>query len=91
MSIDGSAGEVMLEDVPTSPSEVIQVVQGKLKPAKSAIYQKFEKLLGWADEIRRLGVRANADGPGDAKIAFAFGARGSACAAPSTCSSPRTG
>jgi len=76
MSIDGSAGEVMLEDVPTSPSEVIQVVQGKLKPAKSAIYQKFEKLLGWADEIRRLGVRANADGPGDAKIAFAFGARG---------------
>jgi len=76
MSIDGSAGEIMLGDVPTSPSEVIQVVQGKLKPQKSLTYQKFEKLLSWADDIRRLGVRANADGPTDAKIAFAFGARG---------------
>jgi pyruvate,orthophosphate dikinase len=76
MSIDGSTGDVMLEEVPTSPSEVIQVVQGRLKPAKSAIYQKFEKLLGWADDIRRLGVRTNADTPKDAKTAFAFGARG---------------
>jgi pyruvate,orthophosphate dikinase len=76
LSIDGSTGDVMLGQVPTSPSEVIQVVQGRLKPEKSAVYQKFEKLLGWADEIRRLGVRANADGPRDAKIAFAFGARG---------------
>jgi pyruvate,orthophosphate dikinase len=76
MSIDGSTGEVMLGELPTSPSEVIQVVQGRLKPQKSAIYQKFEKLLGWADEIRRLGVRANADTPKDAKTAFAFGARG---------------
>ncbi len=76
MSIDGSAGDIMLGDVPTSPSEVIQVVEGKLKPEKSPLYQKFEKLLSWADDIRRLGVRANADGPKDAKIAFAFGARG---------------
>jgi pyruvate,orthophosphate dikinase len=76
MSIDGSTGDVMLEEVPTSPSEVIQVVQGKLKPAKSAVYQKFEKLLGWADDIRHLGVRTNADTPKDAKTAFAFGARG---------------
>jgi pyruvate,orthophosphate dikinase len=76
MSIDGSTGDVMLGELATSPSEVIQVVQGKLKPQKSAIYQKFDKLLGWADEIRRLGVRANADTPKDARTAFAFGARG---------------
>jgi pyruvate,orthophosphate dikinase len=76
MSIDGSTGDIMLGDVPTSPSEVIQVVEGKLKAAKSPLYQKFEKLLSWADDIRRLGVRANADGPKDARIAFAFGARG---------------
>jgi pyruvate, orthophosphate dikinase len=76
ISIDGSTGEVMLEDVPTSASEIIQVVEGRLKPEKSPIHQKFEKLLGWADEIRRLGIRANADGPKDAKVAFAFGARG---------------
>ena len=76
ISIDGSTGEVILKELPTSPSEVLQVVAGKLKPEKSPLYQKFEKLLSWADEIRRLGIRANADIPRDAKVAFAFGARG---------------
>jgi pyruvate, orthophosphate dikinase len=76
ISIDGTTGDVMLAEVPTSPSEVLQVVQGQLKPEKSPLYQKFEKLLGWADEVRRLGIRANADIPRDAKVAFAFGARG---------------
>jgi pyruvate,orthophosphate dikinase len=76
ISIDGTTGEVIFGELPTSPSEVLQVVAGKLKPEKSPIYQKFEKLLSWADEVRRLGVRANADGPKDAKIAYTFGARG---------------
>jgi pyruvate,orthophosphate dikinase len=76
LSIDGTTGEVILKELPTSPSEVLQVVAGKLKPEKSAVYGKFEKLLSWADEIRRLGIRANADIPRDAKVAFAFGARG---------------
>jgi pyruvate,orthophosphate dikinase len=66
----------MLAAVPTSASEVIQVVEGRLAPEKSAVYQKFEKLLGWADDVRRLGIRANADVPKDAKVAFGFGARG---------------
>ncbi|HUG55365.1 MAG TPA: pyruvate, phosphate dikinase [Vicinamibacteria bacterium] len=76
ISIDGSTGEVILQELPTSPSEVLQVVNGTRKPAQSPLYQKFEKLLGWADEVRRLGIRANADVPRDAKVAFAFGARG---------------
>ncbi len=76
ISIDGSTGDVILKEMPTSPSEVLQVVAGTLKREKSVLYQKFEKLLGWADEIRRLGIRANADIPRDAKVAFAFGARG---------------
>jgi pyruvate,orthophosphate dikinase len=76
ISIDGATGEVILKQLPTSPSEVLQVVAGKKKPEASAIYQKFVKLLGWADEVRRLGIRANADIPRDAKVAFAFGARG---------------
>jgi pyruvate,orthophosphate dikinase len=76
ISIDGATGEVILRELPTSPSEVLQVVAGKLKPAQSKLYQKFEKLLAWADEVRRLGIRANADIPRDAKVAFAFGARG---------------
>jgi pyruvate, orthophosphate dikinase len=76
ISIDGTTGDVILKELPTSPSEVLQVVAGKLKPAQSPLYQKFEKLLSWADEIRTLGIRANADIPRDAKVAFAFGARG---------------
>src|SRR4029450_13384997 len=76
ISIDGSTGEVILKELPTSPSEVLQVVAGTRKPAQSVLYQKFERLLSWADEVRRLGVRANADIPRDAKGAFAFGARG---------------
>ena len=76
ISIDGSTGEVVLKEMPTSPSEVLQVVAGKKKAEQSPLYQKFEKLLGWADDVRRLGIRANADIPRDAKVAFAFGARG---------------
>jgi pyruvate,orthophosphate dikinase len=76
ISIDGTTGDVFLKELPTSPSEVLQVVAGKRKPESSPLYQKFEKLLSWADEIRRLGIRANADIPRDAKVAFAFGARG---------------
>jgi pyruvate,orthophosphate dikinase len=76
IAIDGSTGEVFLAELPTSPSEVLQVVAGTKKADKSAAYGKFEKLLGWADEVRKLGVRANADIPRDAKVAFAFGARG---------------
>ncbi|MBI3932779.1 MAG: pyruvate, phosphate dikinase [Acidobacteria bacterium] len=76
VSIDGATGDVILQELPTSPSEVLQVVLGKRKPEQSSLYRKFEKLLSWADEVRRLGIRANADVPRDAKVAFAFGARG---------------
>jgi pyruvate, orthophosphate dikinase len=38
--------------------------------------ERFQRLLRWADEIRRLGVRANADGPEDAARAREFGAEG---------------
>ena len=43
---------------------------------KSDIYQRFDKLLEWADKFRRLGIRANADLPDQAELAYAFGARG---------------
>jgi pyruvate, orthophosphate dikinase len=76
ISIDGSTGDVILKELPTSPSEVLQVVSGTLEAERSPLYKKFERLLAWADEVRRLGVRANADIPRDAKVAFAFGARG---------------
>ena len=62
ISIDGSTGEVLLGKVKTIEQ---QGLSGELA-----------ELLSWADEFRRLGVRANADIPRDARIARQFGAEG---------------
>jgi pyruvate, orthophosphate dikinase len=61
ITIDGAKGEIMLGEVAT------------VQPELSG---DFEKLMGWADEIRRLGVRANAETPTDARTAVEFGAEG---------------
>ncbi len=76
LSFDGLTGEVKLGQVATQPSEILQVVTGKLDRKRSDIYGRFERLLGWADKHRRLGVRANADLADQASIALAFGAEG---------------
>ena len=76
ISFDGLTGEVKIARVATKPSEILQVLGGTLKPEKSAIYQRFDTLLAWADKYRRLGVYANADLPDQARLAYAFGARG---------------
>ena len=76
VSIDGSTGEVLEGEIPTRPSEILQVVKGQKRPEESVIYQYFSRLLSWADRVRRLGVRANSDTPADARVAFAFGAEG---------------
>jgi pyruvate,orthophosphate dikinase len=47
-----------------------------MKAADSRVYRSFSTILGWADEVRRLRVRANADTPGDARVARSFGAEG---------------
>jgi pyruvate,orthophosphate dikinase len=52
------------------------VLAGTLPAKSSDIYQRFEKLLTWSDKFRRMGIRANADLPEQADIAYAFGARG---------------
>jgi pyruvate, orthophosphate dikinase len=76
VSFDGLTGEVKVGQVATKPSEILQVLDGKMKPEQSDIYQRFEKLLKWADKERTLGIRANADLPDQAELAYAFGARG---------------
>ncbi|MGO9290043.1 MAG: pyruvate, phosphate dikinase [Polyangia bacterium] len=77
ISIDGFAGEVMNGRVDTTPSEVIRVLIEKNLDSKDApAYQRYARLLGWADKIRRLHVRANADQPDQATAAVAFGAEG---------------
>jgi len=61
ITIDGTTGNVIPGDVPK---------------IEASISGEFEKLMVWADEIRRLGVRANADTPHDAETARKFGAEG---------------
>ena len=61
ITIDGSSGEVMLGEVAT--------IQPKLSGG-------FATLMGWADEIRQLGIRTNAETPAEAKAAIEFGAEG---------------
>ncbi|MGE5175870.1 MAG: pyruvate, phosphate dikinase [Hyphomicrobiales bacterium] len=76
LSLDGSTGEVLEGDVPTTDSEVVRVLTGRLKREKAPLYQRFERLMAWCDEVRRLRIRANADIPRDAKLARALGAEG---------------
>src|SRR6266542_519030 len=77
ISIDGTTGEVVLGKILTPPSEVLQVALEKsLAPENAPVYRAFEKILTWADKRRRLGVRANADTPTDARVAVVFGAQG---------------
>jgi pyruvate, orthophosphate dikinase len=77
LSIDGMTGEVIDGNLDTRPSEVVQVLVEQTRDAKDApVYRQFAELLGWADGIRRLKVRANADQPDQATTAIAFGAQG---------------
>jgi pyruvate, orthophosphate dikinase len=77
LSLDGTTGEILSGQLPTRPSEVIQVLlEESMKPSESETYRNFDRLLKWADSIRTLGVRTNADTPQDARVARLFGAHG---------------
>ena len=76
VSFDGLTGEVKLAKVASKPSEILQVLHGELAPKESDIYRRFMQILTWSDKYRRMGVRANADQPDQAELAYAFGARG---------------
>ena len=77
ISIDGSTGEVIAGAIPTIPSEVLQVLLQKTMSAEeSEVYQRYGSLMAWADRIRRLRVRTNADQPDQSATARAFGAEG---------------
>jgi pyruvate,orthophosphate dikinase len=90
ISIDGSTGNVYAGRLSTQPSEVLSVLfaskssngNGKTKPAtkpvakKGSLFEAYAKVMGWADSVRRLRVRANADQPDQCETAIAFGAEG---------------
>ncbi len=61
ISLDGGTGNVYAENIPT---------------VEAAITGDFEQVMKWADEIRTLKVRTNADTPKDAETALHFGAEG---------------
>jgi len=61
ITVDGSTG---------------QVLAGKVDMIEPQLSGEFATIIGWADKVRRLGVRANADTPADAKAAVRFGAEG---------------
>ncbi len=72
------AGKYVLErgDVITIDGSAGRVMQGAVKLRRPDLSGAFATLSGWADEERRLRVRANADTPRDAKMALEFGAEG---------------
>jgi pyruvate,orthophosphate dikinase len=77
ISIDGTTGEVIQGRMSTYPSEIAQVLIDKtMRKEDSLIFQHFSKLMEWADSVRTLGVRTNADTPKDSKVARNFGAEG---------------
>ena len=63
-------------DVITIDGTTGEVYKGSIKMRQPELSGAFATIMGWADDVRRLGVRANADTPHDAKQAREFGAEG---------------
>jgi pyruvate, orthophosphate dikinase len=76
ISIDGTTGEIFAGLIETTDSEVMRVLDGKLKADKSYTFQLFNTVMRWADKYRRLQVRTNADTPAMARQAVTLGAQG---------------
>ena len=77
ISIDGTTGQVIKGKINTKPSEVLQVlIEKTLDPAQAPVYQTFAKVMAWADKVRTLKIRTNADQPDQSANAIAFGAEG---------------
>ncbi|RDI75085.1 pyruvate, phosphate dikinase [Gaiella occulta] len=83
LSIDAAAGTVTIGEHELRAGDVItidggtgRVIVGPVRLVPPAIDENFGTILGWADALRRLRVRANADTPEDAAKAREFGAEG---------------
>jgi pyruvate,orthophosphate dikinase len=77
LSINGTVGNVYAGQLPTAPSEIVQVLVDKsLDGKKSETYTMFKTLMDWCSKATRLQVRTNADTPEQTENAIAFGATG---------------
>jgi pyruvate, orthophosphate dikinase len=76
-SINGTEGRVYAGELPTAPSEIVQVLIDKsLDPKASKTYGMFKQLMDWCSKVTRMQVRTNADTPEQTENAVAFGATG---------------
>ena len=76
ISLNGTTGKVYQGQMPLVESEIVQVTTRKLVPSKSKMFKLYTEFMRSADEVRRLGVRANADNPEAAIQALQFQAEG---------------
>jgi pyruvate,orthophosphate dikinase len=79
VSIDGSTGKVYLGEVPVVPSPVVEYFEGRMHAGADdadELVQAVHRIMAYADRVRRLRVRANADNAEDALRARRFGAQG---------------
>ena len=76
ISLDGLAGHVYLGAGRTRESDIIRYIRSLSDRDRTPVVNDFLTFMGWADEFRKLGVRANADIPRDAAVARRYGAQG---------------
>ncbi len=76
IALDGFSGKVYAGKVNVRSSEILSISSGESEPSESKLYQNYSELMKWADEYRRLGVRANAETVRDTAAAVNFGAEG---------------
>ncbi len=72
------AGNIALNegDIISIDGVTVSIFLGEVPLVEPAMGEGFKEILGWADDMRRLGVKANADTPEDARRAREFGAEG---------------
>ncbi|MDX6347351.1 MAG: pyruvate, orthophosphate dikinase, partial [Streptomyces sp.] len=79
VSVDGSTGKVYLGEVPVIPSPVVEYFEGRMHAGADdadELVAAVHRIMAYADRVRRLRVRANADNAEDASRARRFGAQG---------------
>lgn len=79
VSVDGSTGKVYLGEVPVVPSPVVEYFEGRMHAGADdadELVAAVHRIMAYADRVRRLRVRANADNAEDALRARRFGAQG---------------
>ncbi|HEX5568444.1 MAG TPA: pyruvate, phosphate dikinase [Streptomyces sp.] len=79
ISIDGSTGRIYRGEVPVVPSPVVEYFEGRMHAGANdadELVKAVHRIMAYADRVRRLRVRANADNAEDAMRARRFGAQG---------------